>query len=99
MFLIGQGNAMVKAFWTSSLELETPAGRVLRQLASLRPQTREFQITVFGSAPLQITVDPALGSADVDVFSDFEELYDTVMKAAFGTNQAHFYMQGATELN
>lgn len=90
---------MVEAFWTSSLELETPAGRMLRQLASLLPPDREFQITVFGSAPLQIAVDPALTSADVDVFSDFEELNDIVMKAGLGTNQADFYIQVSSELN
>jgi len=44
---------MVEAFWTSSLDLETPAGRMLRRLASLLPQDGEFQITVFGSAPLR----------------------------------------------
>ena len=63
---------MVEAFWTSFLDLETPAGRMLRRLAALLPQGPEFTITVFGSAPLQIAVDPTLTSADVDVFSDFE---------------------------
>jgi hypothetical protein len=90
---------MDAASWTSSLELETPAGRMLRQLASLLPQGREFQITVFGSAPLQIAVDPTLTSADVDVFSDFEELNDIVMRAGLGTNQADFYIQVSSELN
>jgi hypothetical protein len=90
---------MDEAFWTSSLELETTAGRMLRQLASLLPQGREFQITVFGSAPLQIAVDPTLTSADVDVFSDFEELNDIVMRAGLGTNQADFYIQVSSELN
>jgi hypothetical protein len=90
---------MDEASWTSSLELETPAGRMLRRLASLLPQGREFQITVFGSAPLQIAVDPTLTSADVDVFSDFEELNDIVMRAGLGTNQADFYIQVSSELN
>jgi hypothetical protein len=90
---------MDEASWTSSLELETPAARMLRRLASLLPQGREFQITVFGSAPLQIAVDPTLTSADVDVFSDFEELNDIVMRAGLGTNQADFYIQVSSELN
>lgn len=90
---------MVEAFWTSSLDLETPAGRLLRRLASLLPQDRQFEITVFGSAPLQIAVDPALTSADVDVFSDYELLDDIVHKAELGTNQADFYIQVSSELN
>jgi len=72
---------------------------MLRRLASLLPQGREFQITVFGSAPLQIAVDPTLTSADVDVFSDFEDLNDIVMRAGLGTNQADFYIQVSSELN
>lgn len=90
---------MVEAFWTSSLDLETPAGRMLRRLASLLPQDRQFEITVFGSAPLQIAVDPALTSADVDVFSDYELLDDIVHQAGLGTNQADFYIQVSSELN
>ena len=90
---------MVEAFWTSFLDLETPAGRMLRQLASLLPQDREFTITVFGSAPLQIAVDPTLTSADVDVFSDFQALDEIVQKAGLGTNQADFYIQVSSELN
>ena len=72
---------------------------MLRRLASLLPQGREFTITVFGSAPLQIAVDPNLTSADVDVFSDYEELNDLVVRAGLGTNQADFYIQVSTELN
>jgi len=39
---------------------------------------RQFAITVFGSAPLQICVDSSLTSAEVNVFSDFEELRELV---------------------
>ena len=90
---------MVEAFWTSSLDLETPAGRMLRRLSSLLPQDRQIEITVFGSAPLQIAVDPTLTSVDVDVFSDFEGLDDIVRKAGLGMNQADFYIQVSSELN
>ena len=72
---------MVEVFWTSSLDLETPAGRMLRQLASLLPPDREFTITLFSSAPLQIAVDPTLTSADVAVLSDYEALDDIVHQA------------------
>lgn len=72
---------------------------MLRHLASLLPRNRDIQITVFGSAPLQIAVDANLTSADVDVFSDFEDLNDIVMRAGLGTNQADFYIQVCSELN
>ena len=55
--------------WAGSVNLETPAGGLLRKLADALPKERQFTITVFGSAPLQITVDSTLTSADVDVFS------------------------------
>ena len=90
---------MVEAFWTASIELDTPAGRMLRKLASLLSQDREFQITVFGSAPLQIAVDPTLASADVDVFSDYECLDEIVHHAGLGTNQADLYVQVSSGLN
>lgn len=90
---------MVEAFWTSSLDLETPAGRMLKRLASLLPSDRPLEITVFGSAPLQIAVDPTLTSADVDVFSDYEWLDEIVHRAGLGTNQADFYIQVCSELN
>lgn len=72
---------------------------MLRRLASSLPQDRELTITLFGSAPLQIAVDPMLTSADVDVFSDYEPLDDIVHKAGLGMNQADFYIQVSSELN
>ena len=56
--------------WAGSINLETPAGRLLRQLVAVLPQDRDFNITVFGSAPIQIAVDAALTSADVDLFAE-----------------------------
>src|SRR6185295_4590697 len=90
---------MVEAFWTSSLDLETPAGRMLRRLASLVPQGREFTITVFGSAPLQIAVDPALTSADIDVFSDDGMLDEIVRRVGLGANETDLFIQVSSELN
>src|SRR6266508_1322373 len=59
--------------WAGSIELDTPAGQLLRKLAVALPQDRAFQITVFGSAPLQIAIDSSLLSAVVDLFSDDEQ--------------------------
>src|SRR5205814_10503234 len=60
---------------------------------------RPLTITVFGSAPLQITVDSTFTSADVDVFSDFEPLREIADSAGLGQNKAAFFIQVSTELN
>src|SRR5713101_7053863 len=90
---------MVEASWTSFIDLQTPAGKMLHKLAGALPQDRQFEITVFGSAPIQITVDPSLSSADVDVFSDFDELPQCVARAGLEKDQVNFYIQVSSELN
>jgi len=54
---------------------------------------------VFGSAPIQITVDSTLPSADVAVFSDFETLREAVEKAGLSQAKTTFYVQVSSELN
>lgn len=90
---------MAIASWTSSIDLETPAGRVLRDFIRTLPGDRSFSITLFGSAPIQITVDPTLLSGDVDVFSPVEELAQLVRSAGFDREQTDFYIQVSSELN
>src|SRR5436853_7917678 len=90
---------MAVASWTSVIDLQTPAGQLLHKLAAGLPQDRHFEITVFGSAPIQITVDPSLSSADVDVFSDFDELRQCVEKAGLDKDKVDFYVQVSSELN
>lgn len=85
--------------WAGSVDLNTPAGALLRRLVSLLPQDRKFTMTVFGSAPLQITIDPTLMSADVDLFSDWEQLDEIVHQHHLGTGQTEFYIQVCSELN
>ena len=85
--------------WAGSIDLTTRAAELLRKLAAALPQDREFTITVFGSAPIQICVDSTLTSADVDVFSDFEHLREIADKAGLGQDKAAFYVQVSSELN
>lgn len=87
------------ASWTSSIDLETPAGRMLKKLATILPQNRHYDFTVFGSAPLQITVDPALLSSDVDLFSNSEDVEHWVKIAGMGMGQADYCIQVCSELN
>ncbi len=85
--------------WAGSIDLNTRAAELLRKIVAALPPERDFTVTVFGSAPIQICVDSSLTSADVDVFSDFEELREILDKAGLGQNQAAFYVQVSSELN
>ena len=85
--------------WAGSIDLNTRAAELLRKIVAALPPDRDFAITVFGSAPIQICVDSSLTSADVDVFSDFEELREILDKAGLGQDQAAFYVQVSSELN
>ena len=85
--------------WAGSIDLNTRAAELLRKIVAAVPPDRDFTITVFGSAPIQICVDSTLTSADVDVFSDFEPLREILDKAGLGQDQAAFYVQVSSELN
>jgi hypothetical protein len=89
---------MDPASWGGSINVNTPAAYLLRKLAAALPPGREFTVTVF-SAPIQIMVDATLTSADVDVFSDFEDLREVVDKAGLGQGKAEFFVQVSSELN
>ena len=65
-------------WWTQEIDLGTPAGQTLRKLAEVLPRSRPFRITLFGSAPLQISIEPTLLSGDVDIFSDEEFLAEII---------------------
>ena len=90
---------MDEASWTKEIDWQTPAGLLLQKLAACLPNDRHFEITVFGSAPLQILVDGGLLSADIDVFSENDDLELWVKKAGLGMDQTDFYIQVCSGLN
>jgi hypothetical protein len=90
---------MDAAFWSTEFDWSTPAGQMLHKLAAILPADRSFTITVFGSAPLQITVERNLLSNDVDVFSDSEELEEHVRNAGLSQGQSDFFVQVSSGLN
>ena len=61
-------------FEAEHINWNSPAGRRLEQLAELLPPTPHADITVFGSAPLQLFLDATFVSEDVDLFPP-EELF------------------------
>lgn len=85
--------------WAGSIDLNTPAVRLIEKLIQELPDAGDFKITLFGSAPIQIAVDSSLTSADVDLFSDFEALGEIVNRAKLSQDDAEFYIQVCSELN
>ncbi len=68
-------------------------------LASL-PKDRPFRLTLYGSAPLQLTVDRQLLSGDVDLFSDDDEdLEGLVAAAKLDKTQGGIYLEPGFELS
>ena len=53
--------------WQPEIAWDSPAGRTLDELIDCLPTSKAWQITVFGSAPLQLGLDRTLLSNDVDV--------------------------------
>ncbi len=86
-------------WWTQKIELNTPAGETLRKLAEVLPKTRPLRITLFGSAPLQLSVDETLLSGDVDIFSDEEFLAEAVERAGLSDKLHRPGFQVCSELN
>ena len=90
---------MATGSWTNTVDLETPAGVALKKLTAQLPKDRSYRITLFGSAPIQITVEPSLLSADVDLFCDEEDLNEYVRRAGLDRDHSDFYIQVCSGLN
>ena len=60
-------------WWAGEIDWSAPAGWLLEQFLGSLPTNRAFRLTIYGSAPLQLTVDRHLLSGDVDLFSDDDE--------------------------
>lgn len=71
---------VLKMHWQPVIDWQTPAGRALRLLIAALPPGREFDLTLFGSSPLQIGIEPTFASADIDLFTADEQMDD--VKAA-----------------
>ncbi len=88
-------------WWRAEINWETPAGQFLKNFLALLPASRQFQITLYGSAPLQLTVDHSLLSGDVDLFSgDDQDI--AAMISELKLDQEHsgiFYLEAGYELS
>ena len=88
--------------WTTGIDWSTPAGVALKALFAELPRDREFRITLFGSSPLQLALEPTFLSADVDMFSeadDVEFLNAAVKRAGLEKSEERLYVQVCVEWN
>jgi len=91
----------MKNWWSGAIDWATPAGRLLEQFLATLPRDRRFRLTLFGSAPLQLTVDRQLMSGDVDLFADNddEDLPALIAAAGLDKTQGGFYLEPGFELS
>lgn len=89
-----------ESWWSAEIDWSRPAGQILRKFVTALPTDRPFHLTVFGSAPLQLTVDRDLLSGDVDIFSDDDEDLTALIEAAkLDKTQGGLYVEPGFELS
>ncbi len=75
---------------------DAPAGQRLDLLARSLPPEPRLELTVFGSAPLQLFLDRGFLSADIDIFSTeetYQFLVEFVAAQGMDKDQSDFYIQ------
>lgn len=87
-------------WWPGEIDWTTPAGQLLQKFLASLPGGRVFHFTLYGSAPLQLTVDRLLMSGDVDLFSDDDEDLSTLIAAAkLDKTHGGLYLEPGFELS
>jgi hypothetical protein len=89
-----------KNWWAGEIDWTTPAGQLLERFLASLPAGRTFRLTIYGSAPLQLSIDRQLLSADVDVFSDDDEdLSAFIMAAGLDKMHGRVHIESGFELS
>jgi hypothetical protein len=78
--------------WEPQLDWTTPAGETLDAFLKRLPSDASLQITVFGSAPLQMALDRQLVSADVDILLE-KDLSELIEQNGFGPGKRAVYIE------
>jgi len=89
-------------FWAPSIDWQTPAGKALRALIEALPKGRDWELTLFGSSPLQLAVESSFISADVDLFTadDAQSELEAILESSgLGANSRGIYIQLCVEWN
>lgn len=82
-------------WWSREIDWQTPAGTLLQKLIDAIPIGEAAHLTVYGSAPLQLTIDSTLLSGDVDIFSDDDDgdLESIVAAHRLGKEHGDFHIE------
>ncbi len=87
-------------WWRGEVDWSTPAGRLLRRFFDGLPTDRRFHFILFGSAPLQLTLNRSWTSAGVDFFSDDDEdHHERIRLLGLGKGQADLYLEPGYRLS
>ena len=87
-------------WWPGEIDWATPAGELIQKFLATLPANRPFHFTLYGSAPLQLTVDRQLMSGDVDLFSDDDEDLSALIAAAkLDKTHGGFHLEPGFELS
>lgn len=78
--------------WKPDINWQCPAGIVLKKFIDALPAGSSFEITVFGSAPLQLGLDSSFLSGDVDIFKR-DEFVEVVKRANLEKGSAPIYIE------
>ncbi|MBI4326092.1 MAG: hypothetical protein HY674_12615, partial [Chloroflexi bacterium] len=81
--------------WSPQLNWDSPAGKVIDRLVDALPHDRSWDLIVFGSAPLQLGLDPAFLSGDVDVIPP-EDITPFCEAAGLLKGQTRIYVEPCT---
>jgi len=88
--------------WPPSINWQTPAGQTLLELIEALPKDREWDLTLFGSSPLQLAIEPTFTSADIDLFAADEtqdEVESILASSGLGDKSRGIYIQLCVEWN
>lgn len=87
-------------WWRDEVDWNTPAGRLLRSFFARLPTDRNFHFVLYGSAPLQLTLNRTWTSADVDFYSDDDEDYsEQIRRLGLAKGQADLYQEPGFRLS
>ena len=83
-------------FQAKHIAWHSPAGSRLDEFARSLPPKPRLEVTVFGSAPIQLFIDQAFLSGDIDLFGSeetYDFLLDYVEARGWTKEKSNFYIQ------